>query len=63
MVSSTNVAGKTGHLHAENDLCLSPCTIINSKWIKDLHIRTEILKLVQERAGNKSELISIGNNS
>jgi hypothetical protein len=34
------------------DPCLSPCTSINSKWIKDLNIRPETLKLVQERAGN-----------
>jgi uncharacterized protein (DUF736 family) len=43
------------------DPCLSPCTSINSKWIKDLNIRPEILKLVQERAGNSLEAIRIGN--
>jgi hypothetical protein len=32
------------------DLCLSPCTSINSKWIKDFNIRPEMLKPVQERA-------------
>jgi hypothetical protein len=42
------------------DPCLSPCTSINSKWIKDLNIRPEILKLVQERAGNILEAIGIG---
>jgi uncharacterized protein (DUF736 family) len=43
------------------DPCLSPCTSINSKWIKDLNIRHETLKLVQERAGTTLGLIGIGN--
>jgi hypothetical protein len=42
------------------DPCLSPCTSINSKWIKDLNIRPETLKLVQKRAGNTLEAIGIG---
>jgi hypothetical protein len=41
------------------DTCLSPCISINSKWIKDLNIRHETLKLVQERAGNTLEAIGI----
>jgi hypothetical protein len=44
------------------DPCLSPCTSINSKWIKDLNIRPQTLKLVQERAGNTLEAIGIGKN-
>jgi hypothetical protein len=32
----------------------------NSKWIKDLNIRPQTLKLVQERVGNTLELIGIG---
>jgi hypothetical protein len=61
--SSTNVAGKTGYLHAENKLypCLSPCTSIISKWIKDLNTRPEPLKLEQERAGNTLESIGTDN--
>jgi hypothetical protein len=39
------------------DPCLSPCTSINSKWMKDLNIRPKTLKLVQERAGNILETI------
>jgi hypothetical protein len=39
---------------------LSPCTSFNSKWTKDLNIRTEALKLVQERAGNTLKSINIG---
>jgi hypothetical protein len=42
------------------DPCLSPCTSINSKWLKDLNIRPETLKLVQKRAGNSLEAIGIG---
>jgi hypothetical protein len=41
------------------DPCLSPCTSINSKWIKDLNIRPKTLRLVQERAGNTLEAISM----
>jgi hypothetical protein len=42
------------------DPCLSPCTSINSKWIKDLNIRPATLKLLQEGPGNTLELIGIG---
>jgi hypothetical protein len=42
------------------DPCLSHCTSINSKCIKDLNIRTAALKLVQKRAGNTLEAIGIG---
>jgi uncharacterized protein (DUF736 family) len=42
------------------DPCLSPCTNINSKWIKDLNIMPKPLKLGQERAGNTLEVIGIG---
>jgi hypothetical protein len=41
---------------------MSPYTNFNSKWIKDLNIRPQTLKLVQERVGNTLDLISIGKN-
>jgi hypothetical protein len=34
------------------DPYLSPCASINSKWIKDINIRPETLKLVSEGVGN-----------
>jgi hypothetical protein len=40
---------------------LSPCTNTNSKWIRDLKVRSQALKLVQDRAGNTLETIGTGN--
>jgi hypothetical protein len=60
---STNAAGKkwlSACKKLKLDPCLSPCTSINSKWIKDLNIRPETLKLVQEKGGNTLEAIGIG---
>jgi hypothetical protein len=42
------------------DPCLSPYTSIKSKWTKDLNIRPDTLKPVQERIGNTLEAIGIG---
>jgi hypothetical protein len=42
------------------DPCISPYSSINSKWIKDLNIRPQTLKLVQERVGNILKVIGIG---
>jgi hypothetical protein len=63
IASSANIAGNTGYLHArlKHDPCLSSCTSINSKWIKNINIRSETSKLVQKRAGNSLELIGKGN--
>jgi hypothetical protein len=33
------------------DPFLSPCTRLKSKWIKELHIKPETLKLIEEKVG------------
>jgi hypothetical protein len=44
------------------DPYLSPCTKINSKWIKDYNIKPETLKQLQEAVRNTLEQLGIGNN-
>jgi hypothetical protein len=42
------------------DLCHSPYTIIKSKWINNLNIRSKTVKLVLEKGRNALESIGIG---
>jgi hypothetical protein len=42
------------------DPFLSPCTKLKSKWIKDLCIRPETLKLIEEKVGKSLEDMGTG---
>ena len=42
------------------DPFLSPCTKLNSKWIKDLHIKPDTLKLIEKKLGKTLEDMGTG---
>ena len=42
------------------DTLLSPCTKVKSKWIKELHIKPETLKLIEEKVGKSLEDFGTG---
>ena len=42
------------------DPFLSPCTKVKSNWIKELHIKPETLKLIEEKVGKSLEDMGTG---
>ena len=42
------------------DPFLSPCTNLKSKWIKELHIKPETVKLIEEKVGKSLEDMGTG---
>jgi hypothetical protein len=42
------------------DPFLSPCTKVKSKWIKELHIKQEALKHIEEKVGESLEDMGTG---
>ncbi|KAG3272882.1 hypothetical protein H1C71_031135, partial [Ictidomys tridecemlineatus] len=39
---------------------LSPCTKVNSKWIKELDIKSETLRLIEEKVGSDLHIVGSG---
>jgi hypothetical protein len=44
------------------DLFLSPCTKLKFKWIKDIHIKPDTLKLIEKKVGKSLEHMGTGEN-
>jgi hypothetical protein len=54
------IKGPSACKRMQNDAFLSPCTKLKSKLIKDLHIKPDILKLIEEKVGKSLEHTGTG---
>jgi hypothetical protein len=49
-----------GSIKKQIDPFLSPCTNLNTKWIKDLHIKPETLKFIEQKVGKSLKNMGTG---
>ena len=47
-------------VNMQTDPFLSPCTKLNSKWLKDLHKKQDTLKLIEKTLGKTLEDMDTG---